>query len=51
MVIKGRRPDGTVDSEGYDTDDDSDEEGQEVQMGDKVGGRLRSHVKPDEHVL
>jgi hypothetical protein len=37
VVIKGRRPDGTVDADGYDTGDDSDEEeGQEVTLDDKV---------------
>lgn len=38
VVIKGRRPDGTVDSDGYDTGEDSDEEeGQEVPLdGTKV---------------
>jgi phosphatidylinositol phospholipase C delta len=38
VVIKGRRPNGTVDVDGYDTGDDSDEEeGQEVPLDEKVG--------------
>lgn len=33
VVIKGRRPDGTVDADGYDTGEESDEEeGQEVPL-------------------
>lgn len=33
VVIKGRRPDGTVDVDGYDTGEESDEEeGQEVPL-------------------
>jgi hypothetical protein len=37
VVIKGRRPNGTVDVDGYDTGDDSDEEeGEEVPLDDKV---------------
>jgi len=38
VVVKGRRPDGTVDADGYDTGEESDEEeGQEVPLdGTKV---------------
>ena len=38
VVVKGRRPDGTVDGDGYDTGEESDEEeGQEVPLdGSKV---------------
>lgn len=42
VVIKGRRPDGTVDNDGYDTGEESDEEeGQEVPLdGTKVSDTI-----------
>lgn len=41
VVIKGRRPDGTVDADGYDTGEESDEEeGQEVPI-DGIGDNAR----------
>jgi hypothetical protein len=48
VVIKGRRPDGTVSTDPYDTDDDTDDEGQQTMEDEKpLQPVLKHRVAPE----